>query len=243
MSVFSLLNRRRNLVDIAIPMQDGVVSYKVYISNSLADAYNPATIVVLTANGSDLVVKSGSVFRSPSLVRKKQEMQMGSNRGITRVIFDPMDYYDPTAKVPTDDQQMYVRIRGINSLGTVLNFSGILVVPPPNFYKFPSGAMTMIHNAVPNLDSKVVGDLPSIKDLHIIVPSFVNFFRIHCSAVGPNNQDLLYSPNAGMPYIRVKNNDDLSIFGNANNEFFFVSDDSSNTSKLDLFLTCSLDPI
>ena len=234
--MITLSERRANIVNVLIPLKEGVASYKVYVANSLANAYTLANAV----NVFDVV--HNKVFLSPSIKSKRNpHYELGVNRKVTRIVFDPMDYYDPAKNLPTDEQQLYLRVQEVNKNGLATTLSPILIVPPANFFMYPSGAITLAHGAVPNDNNVSAGDLPSATDLSFIVPNYLNYFRLHVPT--GTAQNLLYSPNAGMPYVQVTEGGVLSLFSIANNQFFLACASNGNTVAMDLFLTCSLDPI
>ena len=234
--MITLSERKKNYVNIVIPLKEGVASYKVYVANSLENAYNlPNSVNVFNVN-------HNKVFLSPSIKKSKNpRYELGTNRKTTRIVFDPMDYYDPTQNLPTDDQQLYLRVEEVNKGGVSSGLSPILVVPPATFFMFPSGSLTLAHSAVPNHNNVSAGSLPSPTDLSFVVPNYLNFFRLHV----PNGatKNLLYSPSAGMPYVQVTEGDVLNLFSIANNQFFLACSTNGDTCAMDLFLTCSLDPI
>lgn len=234
--MITLSERKKNYVNIVIPLKEGVAGYKVFVANSLANAYD------ITDSVNIFDVNHNKVFLSPSIKKNKNpHYELGTNRKITRIVFDPMDYYDQTNNTTTDDQQFYLRVQEVNKSGLATVLSPILVVPPAAFFMFPSGSLTLAHPAVPNDNNVAAGDLPSPTDLSFVVPNYLNFFRLHV----PNGttKNLLYSPSAGMPYVQVTEGDVLNLFSIANNQFFLACSTNGDTCAMDLFLTCSLDPI
>ena len=209
-----LVLRKANLVDIAIPNRSGVASYQIHVANTLNGAFDlvPGTTGLVNIFN----VNSLQEFRSPSLKNNKRERQQGSNRGITRVLFDPMDYYDPTTTTPTDDQQMYLRVAEVDAGANVIGYSPILVIPPPEFFYFPRGTITLVGN-VPNL-GKSAGDWSDVTDMSIIVPKYANYVNI-----SRTSGNLLFAPSEGMPFIQINstNRDDLTVFGSSNKQFIF----------------------
>tara|TARA_R110002153_G_scaffold122221_1_gene268110 strand:+ start:413 stop:1120 length:708 start_codon:yes stop_codon:yes gene_type:complete len=233
--MITLSERKRNYVNVVLPLREGVGSYEVFIANTLENAYNPATLVSI------LTVRHNKVFLSPSIKKSRNpHYELGVNSKVTRIVFDPMDYYDPTTNTATDEQQMYLRVREIDKSGVALALSEILIIPPPNFFMYPSGAITLAHSAMTNHGSKTVGDLPDPRDLSFVVPNYLNFFRLHVPLTA--NHDVLYSPNKGMPYVLVPIGTVFNLFSIANNQFFLASA-GAGTTAMSLFLTCSLDPI
>lgn len=233
--MITLSERKKNYVNVVVPLREGVGSYIVFIANSLENAYDPAQLVQIAT------VNHNKIFLSPSIKSARNpNYELGVNSKVTRIVFDPADYYDPTLNTPTDDQQLYLRVQEVDKGGVPLSLSPILIVPPPNFFMYPSGAITVAHGTLPNHGGKTVGDLPDPRDLSFIVPNYLNFFRLHVPSTATH--DVLYSPNAGMPYVLVPIGDIFNLFSIANNQIYLASA-GGGTTAMNMFLTCSLDPI
>ena len=233
--MITLSERKKNYVNVVIPLKEGVGSYKVFLSNTLDNAYDPTALVEV------FTVGHNKIFLSPSIKKSRNpHYELGVNSKITRFVFDPMDYYDPTTNTLSDELQMYVRVQEISKSGVAGALSEILVVPPPNFFMYPSGAITLASSTVNNYGGVAVGSLPHPTDMTFVVPNYLNFFRLHVPATA--NHDLLYSPNKGMPYVLIPKGEHLNLFSIANNQLFIASAGAGATD-FNLFLTCSLDPI
>ena len=234
--MITLSERKKNYVNVVLPLREGVGSYNVFIANSLKNAYDPTQLVQIAT------VRHNKIFISPSIKSARNpNYELGVNSKVTRIVFDPADYYDPTTNTPTDDQQLYLRVQEIDKGGIPLSLSPILIVPPSNFFMYPSGAITVTHDSVPNYGGKAVGDLPDSRDLSFVVPNYLNFFRLHVPQTA--GHDLLYSPNAGMPYVLIPKGEVFKLFSIANNQLFLACANGAGTTDMNLFLTCSLDPI
>lgn len=233
--MITLSERKKNYINVVIPLREGVGSYKVFIANTLDNAYNPTTLVEI------FEVRHNKTFLSPSIKKSRNpNYELGVNSKITRMVFDPMDYYDPTTNTATDEQQMYLRVQEVDKSGTALALSEILIIPPPNFFMYPSGAITLTSSLIHNHGGVSVGSLPHPTDMTFVVPNYLNFFRLHVPAAATH--DLLYSPNKGMPYVLIPKGEIFNLFSIANNQLFLASA-GAGTTDFNLFLTCSLDPI
>lgn len=233
--MITLSERKKNYVNVVIPLKEGVGSYKVFLSNTLDNAYDPTALVEV------FTVGHNKIFLSPSIKKSRNpHYELGVNSKITRFVFDPMDYYDPTTNTLSDELQMYVRVQEISKSGVAGALSEILVVPPPNFFMYPSGAITLASSTVNNYGGVTVGSLPHPTDMTFVVPNYLNFFRLHVPTTATH--DLLYSPNKGMPYVLIPKGEHLNLFSIANNQLFIASAGAGAT-EFNLFLTCSLDPI
>lgn len=233
--MITLSERKKNYVNVVIPLREGVGSYKVFIANSLDNAYDPTALVEIFEVGHN------KTFISPSIKKSRNpNYELGVNSKITRLVFDPMDYYDPTQNTPTDEQQIYLRVQELDKTGVLGALSEILIIPPSNFFMYPSGAITLVSTTVNNHGSVSSGDLPNPTDMTFVVPNYLNFFRLYVPASATH--DVLYSPNKGMPYVVIPKGETFSLFSIANNQLFFASAGAGATT-FNLFLTCSLDPI
>ena len=72
---------------------------------------------------------------------------MGSNRGLSRVVFSINDFAASNPNIPNDDQQFYLRIQEVDMSGTATGYSPILVIPPPEAYFFRKAPMTLVGTA------------------------------------------------------------------------------------------------
>lgn len=233
--MITLSERKKNYVNVVIPLKENVGSYKVFLADSLDNAYDPTALVEV------FDVRHNKIFLSPTIKKNRNpHYELGVNSKITRFVFDPMDYYDPTTNTTPDDHQMYIRVQEYSKAGVAGALSEILIVPPPNFFMYPSGAITLASSAVDNHGSVSVGSLPHQTDMTFVVPNYLNFFRLHVP-LGATH-DLLYSPNKGMPYVLIPKGEHLNLFSIANNQLFIASAGAGATD-FNLFLTCSLDPI
>ena len=233
--MITLSERKKNYVNVVIPLKEGVGYYKVFLANTLDNAYDPTQLTEVFEVGHN------KVFLSPTIKKSRNpNYELGVNSKITRFVFDPMDYYDPTTTCPPDDHQLYIRVQEYTKAGVAGALSEILIVPPANFFMYPSGAITLASTAVNNHGSVAVGSLPHATDMTFVVPNYLNFFRLHVPTTATH--DLLYSPNKGMPYVLIPKGEHLNLFSIANNQLFLASAGGGAT-EFNLFLTCSLDPI
>jgi len=219
-----LVGRQDNMVDIMIPDRTGVSAYKIWVSPTLEGAYdlNPATTGLVEI----LELSPQQVYVSPSLKRQGREKQMGSNRGITRVVFNINDFSVNDPNVPNDDQQFYLRVQEVDMSGTGTSFSPILIVPPPEFYYFQQGTLTLVAT-IPDTGLNQ-GDLPNNSAISFIVPKFASY--VHMLQTGGTGQ-LLYSPIESMPLINIPSGG-LNLFSCANKQFIFSTDGGSATFQL-----------
>ena len=180
--MITLSERKKNYINVVIPLREGVGSYKVFIANTLDNAYNPTTLVEI------FEVRHNKTFLSPSIKKSRNpNYELGVNSKITRMVFDPMDYYDPTTNTATDEQQMYLRVQEVDKSGTALALSEILIIPPPNFFMYPSGAITLTSSLIHNHGGVSVGSLPHPTDMTFVVPNYLNFFRLHVPAAATHD--------------------------------------------------------
>jgi len=172
---------------MAIPVEPGITSYSVYVARVLNDAYAYTGVAVngvVPAAAPNLLfaVPSGTMFRSPGVVRRGWGRVDESNRGLTRIMFDMMDYHAPAAvNVPHDQQIAFLIVRPFSTAsGALLAPDRVYVVPPPDFYSSPSPALTLSGSAPNTGVGTVAGDILAQVGttggppgaMHIVLPRF-----------------------------------------------------------------------
>jgi hypothetical protein len=218
-----LVGRQDNMVDIMIPDRKGVSAYKIFVAPTLNGAYdlNPATTQLVEI----LEIKPQQVYISPSLKRQGREKQMGSNRGLSRVVFSINDFAASNPNIPNDDQQFYLRIQEVDMSGTATGYSPILVIPPPEVYFFRKAPMTLVGTAGGSSSS---GSLPNNADMNFIIPKYATHVVIK-----QTSGTLLFSPLESMPFITV--GDSLVLFNTATKQFIL-----SGAAGFEIFLSIEL---
>jgi hypothetical protein len=168
MTTLNLIERSPNFIDMAIPDETEFTSYAVYVAKLLDDAYDYANAGINGVGGvaaANLLftIPKGTSFRSPGIVRRGWGRVDESNRGMTRIKFDLMDYFGPAApNVPHDDNVGYFIVRPYSPVSaSLLEPDRIFVVPSPGFFNSPTPALTITGTAPNTGVGTAVGDLLS----------------------------------------------------------------------------------
>lgn len=222
-----LVGRQDNMVDVMIPDRKGVSAYKIFVSPTLQGAHTLTGLVQIVE------IAPQEVFISPSLRKQGREKQMGSNRGISRIVFNINDFASANPSIPNDDQQFYLRVQEVDMGGTATGYSPILIVPPPEFYYFQQGTLTLVADLTDT--GLAQGDLPNNSALSFIVPKFASY--VHMLQTDGAGQ-LLYSPIESMPLINIPSGG-LNLFSCANKQFIFASE--GDVATFQLFVSVVLD--
>ena len=161
-----LVERHAGVVDLAVRTRPGVRSYTFGASVDLDTAYAGTTAM--------FTVDAGAAFRSQSLRRSRRNLVEESNRGLTRVAYDPADYV--SAAVPGDATVSFVRVNPIDNAGNPLGEGSILVVPPPGF--FGTGRRVLpLSGTAPNVTALTSG-VPPQTSMVINLPKFADDIQI-----------------------------------------------------------------
>lgn len=132
----SIQYRSPNQINMVFPILPGVPKIRVYGAARLNDAYGN----VAGVGGGGVLpmfeVQSGATFISPSLKARKLPAVEETNRGLTRMVFDPDDFATPaqpagTTYLPTDDQSLFIRIALWNPTTGGWNPPGPIMIIPP----------------------------------------------------------------------------------------------------------------
>jgi hypothetical protein len=118
--IASIRERLPNHIDATIPLEKGTSQYRITAASTLNDSYG-STNGVGGAGGSEMFdVTSGGYFTSGSLrTRKHHAVDIphgsGRDRRVTRFVWDPMDFFDPTdallQEVPEDNDVLFMRVQ------------------------------------------------------------------------------------------------------------------------------------
>lgn len=124
----SLNNRNKSVIDMSFKNEvlRGFDYIEIWGASTVDDAfYRPLRLF-------DVPVGAG--FRSPSL-RKSTKIALDSNYEHTRFYFDLGDYATVgVPRIPSDNEAMFVRIRGRFTNGLFSDFGPIVCVPPYDFF-------------------------------------------------------------------------------------------------------------
>jgi hypothetical protein len=173
--VASIRERLPNHIDMVIPAEAGVSQYRIRAANTLDTAASGTTDVVFT-------VSSKEFFRSPGVATRKHHIPHGSGRDkvVTRAIFDPMDYYDPTTAatdvIPQDDDILFMRIeRYLDALDDWEAAGPINVILPAVSMRVGRPILTLYGTAPV---AGTAGSKPPETAMHIHLPAYTAEMKI-----------------------------------------------------------------
>jgi hypothetical protein len=141
-----------------------------------------------------------------------------TNRGLTRVLYDPEDYWVAAGSMPHDADISFLRVRPISVDGTVQPAGGVLIVPPPAFFTNPRPSLAVTGFA-PDVTSLASG-LPPVGALQIVVPRFTDNIRIRNT---DGADELLVSFGAGQPELTVPSGQVETFYDAGVSEIFLHS--------------------
>jgi hypothetical protein len=157
-----LIERHPGVVDLALRNRAGISAYRVGSAVSLDAAYAGTTELE--------TILQGRTFRSRTLKRNGINFVQETNRGLTRVTYDPVDY--ASATVPGDTDISFVRIAEVDGAGTVLPEGPILVVPPPGFFAF-GRAVLNLNGTAPDVAGRA-NNLPPADAMRVDLPKLAD---------------------------------------------------------------------
>jgi len=184
-----LIDRHPNFVDLAIRTRAGVAAYNLGGADTLDVAYAGTTAM--------FTVPAGGTFRSYNLRKKRLGILGESNRGLTRMKYDPEEYWVGGGTLPHDIMVSYLRVAEVNTAGVVLPEGPILVVPPDGF--FVTGRPSLVlRGTAPALAGTVTG-LPPALAMHVVLPQFSD----HITFRNEGAADMRVSFDASQPELSI----------------------------------------
>ncbi len=190
-----LVERYPGFVDLAIRNRAAVASYTLGGEVTLDGAYAGVTDF--------LTVPKGYTFRSKTLRRTGQNRVEESNRGLTRIQYDPNDY--ASVNLPGDGVIGFLRITETDYAGNPLPTGPILVVPPSGYLKAGKSSIFLMGTA-PNVASPGNG-LPAETSMWIELPRFLEEVRLYNDGAS----DIYISPGIGFPEMLVPSGEFVQI--------------------------------
>lgn len=221
----SVLYRQPNYINMTYPILPGVQKIRISGASRLNDAYGAAAGV----GGGGVIpmfeVLSGATFTSPS-ARSKNRPFEDTNRGVTRMIFDPDDFATPaqapgTSYLPTDDQVLFLRVETWNPITLGWNAPGpIMIIPSYDFFTTKEPVFT-VTGITPDM---ALGAWPAgLPDF--MPPTTMNFLLpAYSQTVSVGNLDaasvLFTSFHPGVPPTVILPQSDMGLTGAGVPEFF-----------------------
>lgn len=173
MTSAQLIERHPGVVDLAVSNNPVYSSYTIGAASTLDLAFAGTTPLV--------TVRRGRTYRSPTLQRNRINMVGESNRGLTRVSYDPKDF--ASATVPGDSDISFVRIAPVDNAGVTLPEGPILVIPPPGFWVAGRQNLTL-NGTAPNVAGQA-NLLPPAGTMLVDLPKFATNITIYNEGGSP----------------------------------------------------------
>jgi hypothetical protein len=162
-----LVERKPGIVNLAVRTMAGARSYSFGAALTLDAAFGGTTpMFEVPANG---------VFSSPTLRRTRANAVYESNRGLTRVQYDPVDYASST--IPGDTYTSFVRVQERNQAGTLLAPGPILVVPPGDYFSTARRNLTL-NGTAPNVSGVGYNNYPPPGVMRFVLPQFAGQLQV-----------------------------------------------------------------
>jgi len=173
MTSAQLIERHPGVVDLAVSNNPVYSSYTIGAASTLDLAFAGTTPLV--------TVRRGRTYRSPTLQRNRINMVGESNRGLTRVSYDPKDF--ASATVPGDSDISFVRIAPVDNAGVTLPEGPILVVPPPGYWTAGRANLTL-NGTAPSVAGQA-NLLPPAGTMLVDLPKFATNITIYNDGGSP----------------------------------------------------------
>ena len=210
-----LIERSPGFVDLAIRNRASVASYIIGGQVTLDGAYAGVTTM--------LTIRTGATFRSKTLRRNNQNRVEESNRGLTRIQYDPNDYASVT--LPGDGVVGFIRVVEVDHAGTSLPAGSILVVPPAGYLK--AGKSTIfLSGTAPDVGSPGNG-LPSENSMWIELPRFLEEVRVYNDGA----KDIYISPGIGFPEMGIPAGTSVQIKEHGTNELLLRAEGGTSAFR------------
>lgn len=208
----NIRERQPNYIDMTVQKEAGIIQYKVSAANSLNDAYGNTNNVGGSGTVDLFETGAGVEYRSPTIKKNKHQVAHGAgrDRGLTRMLLDPDDFFDPSDATPNDEQLMFMRIEKFSqALGDYEPKGPINIILPKHFLQGVRPLLTL-HGSAPSLGS-AAGEFPDQAAMHFHLPMFSSSVYIkNLDTVGGNNLHVSFNP--GMPMIELAPQDELGLY-------------------------------
>jgi hypothetical protein len=211
MTTPNLTLRASRQVELTMPHRRDLLAFQVGAANTLDVAFAGTTAM--------FQVKSGQTFRSPGIRARRLGRTQYENRGLTRVVYDPQDYWVAAGALPTDAAQGYIRVAGVSPDGTVRPEGPIYIVPPPGFYSNPRPSLAIVGTA-PSVTVPATL-VPPPEAMAIVLPQFADNVRIQNLDVAV---PLLVGVGPGQPMISIAPETSETLYDAVVNQMWFAGD-------------------
>jgi hypothetical protein len=216
----SLIYRSKGLVDMVVHNANlrGIDQITVYGASNLNDAYNNPVEM--------FSVPYDRTFRSSFITAARLGVEE-TQRDQTRFVFNPNEYSTTfkanTPRIPTDDETLFLRVRGrVRATQENTDLGPVVGVVPYDFYSVTAPVFTVIGNA-PNLDSGVnIPDTLSTGALNFHLPNFSQTINMQNLDSPQGGSNLFISFNPGMPPSILRPGESLTLTSGAVGEFYLA---------------------
>lgn len=198
--------RYANLIELVFTNQQDTQAWVVQAANSLDNAFAGATTM--------FTLSRGTTYRSKTIRRKKWGLTQYENRGLSRVTYDPEDFWAPAGQLPHDADCTYLRAREVDASGTSRPAGGILVIPPAGFFSVTKPSLTIAGTA-PNVAASGTG-VPPADSMHFVLPRFADYSAIY----NTSNVSLFLSFGSGQAELEVPAQSDRAFYNASISEIF-----------------------
>lgn len=181
--------RSEGLVELLIRRVPDVKGYRFSAANTLNQAFASPTVMFTT--------HAGSLFKSPSVIRRGNRSESHEQRVNTTVQYNPEDFWTASSNLPHDAHFSYVRVEEENNLGVYRPAGPILIVPNPGFFSNTRPSL-IVAGTAPNVAATSIG-IPPDGSLQFVLPKFADA----ASITNNGGASLFISFNRGMPEFEV----------------------------------------
>lgn len=214
-----MTERHANRIELVLPADPGVKAYRIAAANTLDTAFAGATTM--------FTVPSGGTYRSPGIVGRRLGFTQYHNRGLTRALYDPEDFWAAAGSLPHDADIGFLRVTQISHDGVAQAAGPILIVPPPAFFVTPRPSLTIVGSA-PNVAVLATG-LPPPGAMHIVLPRFSDNVRVRNTDAA---DELLIAFGTGQPEITVPLGQVETFYDAAFTDVYLHSDGAAATFEM-----------
>jgi len=215
-----LTERYDRLVELVFRNDPALAKFRVY------GAYNLNT--AFTAANQMFDVPNAGTYRSAGIRSRRLGHTQYHNRGLSRAIYDPEDFWSGGSTLPHDSDIAFLRVAGVDRSGTEHSQGPILAIPPPNFFTTPRPMLTVAGTA-PNVAATSSG-IPPAGALHFYTPRFFDYVAIRNKEAG-GGTSIFLSFGRGLPEIEVPAGEVKDVYDAADNEILIRGD--SGTAAFD----------
>jgi len=194
-------------VELVFPDDPLVSAYQVGAANTLDLAWAGTTAMFNVPNP--------GTYRSQYIRKKQWGLTQYHNRGISRSLHDPEDFWSlAPATMPHDKDVAFIRASAVDHSGVVLPEGPVFVVPPPGVLS-ASGSVLTLQGTAPNVAATATG-IPPAGAMHVCLPINIKQSLI----VNKGASSIWLSFNEGLPEIEIATWTSRNFFSN---EFYIRS--------------------